>query len=228
MNAMLEARLNASARSGRGRHSRSSSAIWQVRATTKVKQVAAMLKAIHAQEDRQAARSKADDVAAKLEALKLTKAAQIVREGVEETLSYMRFPTEHWRQHEQSLGTHHAGDPSTHARGGRVPGRSFCLDARGRQATSHRGNAVGNAEVLGHGSAARTGARGTDHGNRRSCVNSAAAPLGEQRRRATSSQGQSQIQCAHLDRHYPAAFFVLRRSHGRSLSGFSTGMNRRG
>jgi len=64
----------------------------------KVKAVAAMLKAIHAQEDRRAARRKAEDVVAKLEAMKLGKAAQIVREGVEETLSYMAFPTEHWRQ----------------------------------------------------------------------------------------------------------------------------------
>lgn len=64
----------------------------------KVKAVAAMLKAIHAQEDRQAARRKAEDVVAKLEAMKLGKAAAIVREGVEETLCYMAFPTEHWRQ----------------------------------------------------------------------------------------------------------------------------------
>jgi putative transposase len=64
----------------------------------KVKGVAAMLKAIHAQEDRQAALRKAEDVAKKLEAMKLGKAAQIVREGVEETLCYMAFPTEHWRQ----------------------------------------------------------------------------------------------------------------------------------
>lgn len=64
----------------------------------KVKVVAAMLKAIHAQEDREAARRKAKDVAEKLEAMKLGNAAQIVREGVEETLCYMAFPTEHWRQ----------------------------------------------------------------------------------------------------------------------------------
>jgi transposase-like protein len=64
----------------------------------KVKAVAAMLKAIHAQEDRPAALRKAEDVVAKLEAMKLGKAAQIVREGVAETLSYMSFPTEHWRQ----------------------------------------------------------------------------------------------------------------------------------
>lgn len=64
----------------------------------KVKTVAAMLKAIHAQEDRQAARRKAEDVVAKPETMKLGKAAEIVREGVEETLCYMAFPTEHWRQ----------------------------------------------------------------------------------------------------------------------------------
>ena len=64
----------------------------------KQKTVAAMLKAIHAQEDRQAARRKADDVVEKLEAMKLSKAAKVVQEGVEETLSYMAFPSEHWRQ----------------------------------------------------------------------------------------------------------------------------------
>jgi transposase-like protein len=65
---------------------------------SKVKTVAAMLKAIHAQEDREAALRKAEDVATKLKAMKLGKAAEIVREGVAETLSYMSFPTEHWRQ----------------------------------------------------------------------------------------------------------------------------------
>jgi len=64
----------------------------------KMKAVSAMLKAIHAQEDREAARRKAEDVVAKLEAMKLFKAARTVRDGVEETLRYMKFPTEHWRQ----------------------------------------------------------------------------------------------------------------------------------
>jgi transposase-like protein len=62
----------------------------------KVKEVAAMLKAIHAQEDRQAARTKTEAVVNKLEAMKLSQAASIVREGAEETLSYMAFPREHW------------------------------------------------------------------------------------------------------------------------------------
>jgi putative transposase len=64
---------------------------------SKVKDVAAMLKAIHAQEDRQAALDKAQAVVEKLETLKLPKAAGIVRAGVAETLSYMAFPREHWR-----------------------------------------------------------------------------------------------------------------------------------
>ncbi|CAI8859461.1 transposase [Methylocaldum szegediense] len=59
--------------------------------------VAAMLKAIHAQEDRESARQKAEAVVAKLEAMKLPKAAQVVREGIEQTLSHMAFPREHWR-----------------------------------------------------------------------------------------------------------------------------------
>jgi putative transposase len=60
------------------------------------KEVAAMLKAIHGQEDRPAAREKAEAVANKLEAMKLGQAASIVRSGVDETLSYMAFPREHW------------------------------------------------------------------------------------------------------------------------------------
>lgn len=63
----------------------------------KVKEVAAMLKAIHAQEDRPAAERKAAEVAAKLDAMRLVKAASIVREGVAATLSYAAFPREHWR-----------------------------------------------------------------------------------------------------------------------------------
>lgn len=63
---------------------------------TKLKDVVAMLKAIHAQEDRAAAQRKAQEVSQKLLALKLTKAAQIVRDGVAETLTYMAFPREHW------------------------------------------------------------------------------------------------------------------------------------
>jgi transposase-like protein len=63
---------------------------------SKVKEVMAMLKAIHAQEDRRAARDKASLVSEKLATMRLAQAATIVRDGVDETLSYMAFPREHW------------------------------------------------------------------------------------------------------------------------------------
>ena len=62
----------------------------------KRKEVAAMLKAIHAQEDREAADVKIDAVVEKLSAMKLSRAAKCVRDGAPETLSYMKFPREHW------------------------------------------------------------------------------------------------------------------------------------
>jgi putative transposase len=62
----------------------------------KVREVAAMLKAIHAQEDREAAIEKAAAVAQKLKDLKLPKAAAMVTECIHETLEYMHFPPEHW------------------------------------------------------------------------------------------------------------------------------------
>jgi transposase-like protein len=70
--------------------------VFSVTPKNKVKEVAAMLKAIHAQEDRAAASTKAADVASKLEAMRLNQAARVVRDGVAETLSYMSFPREHW------------------------------------------------------------------------------------------------------------------------------------
>ena len=49
------------------------------------------------QEDRTAARQKADQVALKLKEMKLAEAAELVRGGIEETLFYYAFPREHWR-----------------------------------------------------------------------------------------------------------------------------------
>ena len=63
----------------------------------KAKEVALMIKAIHSQEDKEAARKKAKDVIDKLKAMKLQKAGGIVEKGFEETLSYYDFPSHHWR-----------------------------------------------------------------------------------------------------------------------------------
>ncbi len=61
-----------------------------------ISEVAMMLKAIHAQENKEAARKKARDVVEKLREMKLKEAAKKVEDGIEETLTYMDFPTQHW------------------------------------------------------------------------------------------------------------------------------------
>ncbi|RRD68432.1 MULTISPECIES: transposase, partial [unclassified Desulfovibrio] len=63
----------------------------------KSKDVILMLKAIHAQEDREAARQKAREVWRKLKVLRLEKAARLVDSGIEETFSYYAFSVAHWR-----------------------------------------------------------------------------------------------------------------------------------
>lgn len=64
---------------------------------SKAKEVSMMLKAIHAQEDKEAARQKTAEVIKKLQTLRLEKAAKILASGGEETLSYYEFPVAHWR-----------------------------------------------------------------------------------------------------------------------------------
>ncbi|MDE2465598.1 MAG: IS256 family transposase [Alphaproteobacteria bacterium] len=66
--------------------------------TTKVREVAAMLKAIHAAEDIEAAKSKAEMVVDKLRSQRLQRAADLVHNTVSETLAYYAFPEEHWRR----------------------------------------------------------------------------------------------------------------------------------
>ena len=62
----------------------------------KVKQVARMLKAIHAQESLSSAQIKAADIVDQLKQLRLGKAASLVEEAIEETLTFYRFPDNHW------------------------------------------------------------------------------------------------------------------------------------
>lgn len=61
----------------------------------KMPEVAAMLKAIHASEDKQAAIEKAGTVFTKLEEMKLREAAKKVQDSISETLTYFDFPREH-------------------------------------------------------------------------------------------------------------------------------------
>ena len=64
----------------------------------KMRTVVSMLKAIHAQEDKAEARKKAKSVVEKLKGMKLSKASEIVENGIDETLTYMDFPSEHWKK----------------------------------------------------------------------------------------------------------------------------------
>ncbi len=60
--------------------------------STKLREIAAMLKAIHAGEDIVAAREKAIRVIEKLRTLRLTRAADLVEAAVEKTLAYYALP----------------------------------------------------------------------------------------------------------------------------------------
>ena len=64
----------------------------------KMAEVAAMLKAIHASEDLDAALEKAQAVQRKLEDMKLSKAADKIRDSIGETFTYYHFPQKHWRR----------------------------------------------------------------------------------------------------------------------------------
>lgn len=70
--------------------------VFSVTPRSKMREVAAMLKAIHAQESKEAAKEKAAAVAEKLRDMKLKEAAKKVEDGILETLTYMDFPYAHW------------------------------------------------------------------------------------------------------------------------------------
>jgi transposase-like protein len=70
--------------------------VFSVVPRSRMKTVAKMLKAIHAQESKAASREKARQVAEALREMKLKEAAAKVETGIEETLSYADFPYEHW------------------------------------------------------------------------------------------------------------------------------------
>ena len=57
-----------------------------------------MLKAIHAQENKNTARVKAQAVAQQLRKMKLTAAAKKIETGIDETLTYMDYLAQHWNK----------------------------------------------------------------------------------------------------------------------------------
>lgn len=63
---------------------------------SKIRSVSMLLKAIHSQESKESARAKAKEVSRKLREMRLSLAAKKVDDGIEETLTFMEFPSEHW------------------------------------------------------------------------------------------------------------------------------------
>ncbi|MBM9578087.1 transposase [Leptospira sp. 201903070] len=62
------------------------------------KAISQMLKAFHSQEDKEEALKKSNFVVELLIEMKLKEEAKVISDGIEETLSYMEFPSEHWRK----------------------------------------------------------------------------------------------------------------------------------
>lgn len=66
--------------------------------TWKVPIVNRMLKAIHGQENKNTAHVKAQAVAQQLQEMKLTAATKKIETGINETLTYMDYPAQHWNK----------------------------------------------------------------------------------------------------------------------------------
>jgi putative transposase len=66
--------------------------------STRVREVSPMLKAIHAQESREAADNKAKAIVDDLRASRMGKAADLVEQAVHETMTYYSFPDIHWQK----------------------------------------------------------------------------------------------------------------------------------
>src|SRR5580704_12042560 len=123
----------------------------------KLREVALMLKAIHAQEDLDAAQRNAAEVIARLHSMRLGKAAELVETAVPETLAYYAFPEEHWRRiRTNSARAHHARDPQTHPCGWRLSRRQLGPQPGRRQAPAHRRHALVDQTISEHATAQAT------------------------------------------------------------------------
>ncbi len=126
--------------------------VWTAVPTSKVREVAAMLKAIHAQEDLEQPRQRPCSSSRSCREMKLAGAADIVAEGVEETLQYFQFPSEHWR----SLRTNNpleradARDPPAHPGCRSISRRKQRPHPRLRTPAPHRRHPVGPQALHGY------------------------------------------------------------------------------
>jgi len=107
--------------------------------STKVREIAAMLKAIHAGEDIVAARQKAVQVIEKMRGLRLANAAELVATAVEETLAYYAA-----HPNQQSARTHSTRDQAENPRRRLVPGWAIGTQSRRSQAAPYSGHRLVN------------------------------------------------------------------------------------
>ena len=113
--------------------------------STKVREIAAMLKAIHAGEDIVAARQKAVQVIEKLRGLRLTNAAELVAAAIEETLAYYALPGGALEAypHQQPARAYSKGDQAPHPCGRCIPRRPIRPQpCRGQAAPDRRHRVV--------------------------------------------------------------------------------------
>ena len=145
---------------------------------TRVRDVAKMLKAIHAQEDRAAAEGKARTIIDALLRQRLKRAAELVDDSVGETLTHYAFPDSHLRrllaafppgigslrcccamdqaQDQQPARAVDAGDPPKDQGRRCVPRRPVLPEPGRRQAAPHRRNAMVDTALHEYGPAQRT------------------------------------------------------------------------
>ncbi len=93
----------------------------------------------------------------KLRAMELTKAAEIVENGIDETLSYYKLAagTPALSAHQQPAGTADARDPATNASSRGLPRRQLRADVGGRSAPPCRLEPMGNQTLSPDGPARR-------------------------------------------------------------------------
>ena len=121
----------------------------------KMREVALMLKAIHAQEDLAAAQAKPPRSLPGCASMRLAKAAELVETAVPRDAGLLRFPGGALAPHpdQQPARADHARDPPAHARGRRLPRRQLGPQPGRRQAAAHRRHALVDQTVSEHGPA---------------------------------------------------------------------------
>ena len=111
---------------------------------TRVREVSHMLKAIHAQENRDAADRKARAIVEDLRAARMNAAANLIERSVSETLTYYAFPDIHWQKisHQQSPRADHERDTTAHPRRWCIPRWPIMPQPGGSPTTLHRGHSL--------------------------------------------------------------------------------------